>query len=149
MEWQGKGLDSGYVDRNGYWQPEDVSYVSPSLTPLCTLKVKVKPVEVWTGPKGSRRLRLPVYRQSTREGGKMVIHTHRSPLPPRKYSWYSFLLEDSGSTVVKVAGSIPAGVSGLFIDINSFRSPYGPGVDSASNRNEYQGYFLWVKAAGA
>ena len=30
-----------------------------------------------------------------------------------------------------------------------FRPHYGPGVDSASNRNEYQNYFLWVKAAGA
>ena len=38
----------------------------------------------------------------------------------------------------KVAGSIPAGVIGIFIDIKSFRSYYGPGVDSASNRNEYQ-----------
>jgi len=36
-----------------------------------------------------------------------------------------------------------------FIDIKSFRSHYGPGVDSASNRNEYQEYFLGVKAAGA
>jgi len=26
---------------------------------------------------------------------------------------------------------------------------YGPGVDSASNRNEYEEYFLGVKAAGA
>ena len=26
---------------------------------------------------------------------------------------------------------------------------YGPGVDSASNRNEYQEYFLGVKTAGA
>jgi len=26
---------------------------------------------------------------------------------------------------------------------------YGPGVDSASNRNKYQEYFLGVKAAGA
>jgi hypothetical protein len=26
---------------------------------------------------------------------------------------------------------------------------YGPGVDSASNRNEYQEYFLGVKATGA
>jgi len=26
---------------------------------------------------------------------------------------------------------------------------YGPGVDSASNRNEYQEYFLGVKVAGA
>ena len=39
-----------------------------------------------------------------------------------------------------------AGVSGFFIDIKSFR---GPGVDSASNRNEYQEYFLGVKAACA
>ena len=49
----------------------------------------------------------------------------------------------------KVAGSIPAAVSGFFIDIKSFRSHYGPGVDSASNRNEYQENFLGVKAAGA
>jgi hypothetical protein len=32
-------------------------------------------------------------------------------------------------------------IKGLFM--------YGPGVDSASNRNEYQEYFLGVKAAGA
>jgi len=29
-----------------------------------------------------------------------------------------------------------------------FLPHYGPGVDSASNRNEYQKYFLGVKAAG-
>ena len=38
----------------------------------------------------------------------------------------------------KVAGSIPAGVSGFFIDIKSFRTHYGI----------YQ-HFLGVKAAGA
>ena len=32
---------------------------------------------------------------------------------------------------------------------SSFRSHYGPGVDSVCNRNEYQVYFLGVKAAGA
>ena len=48
-----------------------------------------------------------------------------------------------------VAGSIPGCVSGFFIDIKFFRSHYGPGVDSASNRNEYREYFLGVKAAGA
>jgi len=31
----------------------------------------------------------------------------------------------------------------------SFRPQHGPGVDSASNRNEYQEYYLGVKAAGA
>jgi len=36
----------------------------------------------------------------------------------------------------------------FFIDI-SFRPQYGPGIYSASNRNEYQEYFLVVKAAGA
>jgi len=49
----------------------------------------------------------------------------------------------------KVAGSIPAGVSGFFIDRRSFQLHYGPGVNSASNRNEYQEYFLGVKVAGA
>jgi len=37
----------------------------------------------------------------------------------------------------------------FFVDIKSFRSHYGPEVDSASNRNEHQEYFLGVKAAGA
>ena len=36
----------------------------------------------------------------------------------------------------------------FFIDI-TFRLHFGPGVDSASNRNEYQEYFLGVKVAGA
>jgi len=31
----------------------------------------------------------------------------------------------------------------------SFRSHYGPGVDLASNTNQYQEHFLGVKAAGA
>jgi len=52
---------------------------------------------------------------------------------------------DRDGTVVKVADSIPAGV----IDIKSFQSHYGPGVDSASNRNEYQEHFPGVKATGA
>ena len=37
----------------------------------------------------------------------------------------------------------------FFIDIKSFRSHYGPGVESASNKNEDQEHFLGVKVAGA
>jgi len=48
----------------------------------------------------------------------------------------------------KVASSIPAGV-GFFTDIKSFRSHCGPGVDSASNRNDYHEYLLGVQAVGA
>ena len=44
---------------------------------------------------------------------------------------------------------VPCYNSEFFIDIKHFRSHYGPGVDSASNANEYQEYFLGVKAAGA
>jgi len=48
----------------------------------------------------------------------------------------------------KVAGSILGGVSGIFIDIKSFRSHYGHAVDSTSNINEYQEYFLGVRMTG-
>ena len=34
-----------------------------------------------------------ISRQSAHEGGKVVSTTHRPPLPVRKFSWYSFLLE--------------------------------------------------------
>jgi hypothetical protein len=33
----------------------------------------------------------------------------------------------------------------FFIDIKYFRSHYGPGVDSASNRNVYQEHFLGLR----
>ena len=56
---------------------------------------------------------------------------------------------DRGSTVVKVLCYKSEGVSEFFIDIKFFLSHYGLGVDSAYNRNEYQEYFLGVKAAGA
>jgi len=39
-------------------------------------KGKTIPLKAWTGPEGSRRLRLPD------EGGKVVSPTHRAPLPP-------------------------------------------------------------------
>ena len=60
-----------------------------------------------------------------------------------------------GSTVVKVLCYKSEGrwfdcrCHWNFSLTKSFRSHYGPGVDSASDRNEYQEYFLGVKAAGA
>ena len=45
----------------------------------------------------------------------------------------------------KVTGSITDGVIGIFHWHKCFRSHCGPGVDSASIRNEYQGYFLGGK----
>ena len=37
--------------------------------------------------------RFQISRHSAHEGGKVVSRTHRPPLPSRKYSCYSFLLE--------------------------------------------------------
>jgi hypothetical protein len=40
---------------------------------------------------GSQNPRIS--RQPAHEGGKVISATHLSPLPPRRYPWYSFLLE--------------------------------------------------------
>jgi len=63
-----------------------------------------------------------------------------------------YVYGDRGGTVLQIDRSLVRSqlVSvEFFIVINFFRSHCGPGVDSASNRNEYQEYFLGVKAAGA
>ena len=49
------------------------------------------PLQAWTSPEFSRRLRLPDF--LAHEGGKVVSPTYRPSLPRRKYSWYSLLLE--------------------------------------------------------
>jgi hypothetical protein len=43
---------------------------------------KTIPLQAWTGPEVSRRLRLPNFIQSAHEGGKVIRNTCRSPLPP-------------------------------------------------------------------
>jgi hypothetical protein len=49
----------------------------------------------------------------------------------------------------KVAGSIADGVIGIVHSHNPSGRTNGPEVDSISNINEYQEYFLGVKATGA
>ena len=59
-------------------------------------------VQPWTGPECSSRLRLPDFKTVV----MVVGPTHRRPLPPRKYSWYSFLLRQSRSQGHSAAGRI-------------------------------------------
>jgi len=60
-----------------------------------SVKVKVKQYHYKPG----HAMRVPgvwgsqIWRQLAHEGGKVISPTHRPPLPPRKYSWYSFLLK--------------------------------------------------------
>ena len=51
------------------------------------------PLQAWSGPEGYRKLRFPDYMTTAQDGGKVVSLTRRPPLPPRKCSWNSFLLE--------------------------------------------------------
>jgi len=44
-------------------------------------------------------------------------------------------------STINASKRIHANVIWFFNDIKSFRSHYGRGVDSVSNRNEYQDYF--------
>jgi len=47
-------------------------------------KGKAVPLQAWSDPEGSRKLRFPDFVTTAQDGGKVVSLT---------YSWYSFLLE--------------------------------------------------------
>jgi hypothetical protein len=65
-----------YDKNNGYftWRPV-----------YCTfeiIKAKAVPLQAWSGPEGSRKLRFPDFMTTAQDGGKVVSLTHRPPLPP-------------------------------------------------------------------
>jgi len=45
-------------------------------------KGKSVPLQAWSGPEGSRKLRLPDIMTTAQDGGKVVSLTHRPPVPP-------------------------------------------------------------------
>jgi hypothetical protein len=45
-------------------------------------KGKAVPLQAWSGPEGSRKLRFPDFTTTAQDGGKVVGLTHWLPLPP-------------------------------------------------------------------
>jgi len=51
---------------------------------FCEIKGKGKavPLQAWSGPEGSRKLRFLDFMTTAQDGGKFVSLTYRPPLPP-------------------------------------------------------------------
>jgi hypothetical protein len=49
---------------------------------LLFVKGKAVPLQAWSGPEGSRKLRFPNFLTTAQYGGKVVRLTHRPHLPP-------------------------------------------------------------------
>jgi len=45
-------------------------------------KGKAVPLQAWSGPEGSSKLRFPDFMTTAQYGGKVVSLKHRPPLPP-------------------------------------------------------------------
>jgi hypothetical protein len=45
-------------------------------------KGKAVPLQAWSGPEGSRKLRFPDFMTTVEDGGKVVNLRHQPPLPP-------------------------------------------------------------------
>jgi len=59
------------------------------LSPLGTARLypqkmlrKAVPLQDWSGPEGSRKLRFPDFMTTAQDGGKVIKLKHRPPLPP-------------------------------------------------------------------
>jgi hypothetical protein len=60
-----------------YWSDDDL--LKPKL--VAKGKGKAVPLQAWSGPEGSRKLRFPDFMATAQDGGKVVSLTHRPPLP--------------------------------------------------------------------
>jgi hypothetical protein len=53
-------------------------------------KGKAVPLQAWSDPEGSRKLRFPDFMTTAQDGGKVVSLTHRPFLPPGNTSGTHF-----------------------------------------------------------
>jgi hypothetical protein len=68
-----------------------VALVKTEVSVVCKVKKgKAVPLQAWSGPEGSRKIRFPDYMTTAQDGGKVVGLTHRPPLPPGNASGTHF-----------------------------------------------------------
>ena len=53
-----------------------------SVQDITKVKGKAVPLQAWSGPEGSRKLRFPDFFTTAQDGGKVVSLRHWPPLPP-------------------------------------------------------------------
>jgi hypothetical protein len=63
-----------------FCRPSVYLFVRPHRTTLLT--GKSVPLQAWSGPEGSRKLRFPDFMTTAQDTGKVVSLRHRLPLPP-------------------------------------------------------------------
>jgi len=59
-----------------------MAFILLSLMDIYIYIGKSVPLQAWSGPEGSRKLRFPDYMTRAQDGGKVVSLTQRPPLPP-------------------------------------------------------------------
>ena len=79
---EGRGFDSRWCLWNS--GPTMALGSTQPLTEMSKGKGKSKavPLQAWSGPEGSRKLRFPDFMTTAQDGDKVVSPTHRLPLPP-------------------------------------------------------------------
>jgi len=50
---------------------------------VCVCKDETVPLQAWSGPEVSRKLKFPDFMTTALDGGKIFSLTYRPPLPPR------------------------------------------------------------------
>ena len=71
----------GFCDGNARAAVEEYQRRFPDRR-IPSRRVKAVPLQAWSGPEGSRKLRFPDFMTTAQDGGKFVSLTHRPPLPP-------------------------------------------------------------------
>jgi hypothetical protein len=65
-----------------YWPADEQPAVETCSHVIYIYKGKAVPLQAWSGPEGSKKLRFPDFMTMAQDGGKVVSLTHRPPLLP-------------------------------------------------------------------